>query len=965
MIRIFARSLLLLALAAGLAIAWQSDRILFEGPQHSAQRYFAKIGYALKKHHGISFLVTFDEPRSYEWVTSDHVNAPGTTRVRGHIGNARYFDGSKYTYIETPARWKSLGQSYTVSLWVNIRETDHDQNICFSGFQQRNTGFRLENKNLTFYVPDGEGGMVAVSHPFTGYGRFVHLAAVVEGPGGKVRVYENGVLKSEAALTSVSLPDHNIEFGKSRWYATGEPFAGILDDAAGWNRALSPEKIRALARQRTSLPATTAPLLYWRWKVVQGIRDIIPVALKMLDRFNPFLHESKLAAADLPDIQFFFSGGDARHFVQKHDQSLASGRRVKRAANFRRIQAQYNGQTVEAELSLDGSDTSYPTAKRPGYILRVPDSAPLFGSRLIRFAPPETMAGELSKLVSTSSSDAHSKPQSGLCRLSVNGTSKGIYFYESFERMGIEPGEREDIGDAPRNPAHWTWLFKQGPPAMTLDENRAATVSRGIKDVRRLLARDIFNPWSAREWRWRIRAFKKQTNERTEQLSAYSLLGANPSPDYVVNDLDLSSLRESGFAWRSARPDIIDDNGHVTRPDAESPVGVEFIADAQDNGTPAPPPLHFRVMPRNRELPALMLYSRDQIFYNRRQDFHAFYYPAHNENPPVLLTGGQATGGGIKHRGNTSFWRGDKKPISLRFDDPVNLIGNTTSRYAYLLSGYVDTTKLRNKLVYDLFREWGGAEQQHYAPEITWTEVFLNGRYLGVWELCTRMDGDALGFAPEPQRPASALYKMRASSALFTQPETRGFDQVYPRPGEGRYDGPIQSLVAFTSQTSAPEFADRIEDVLNLDNAIDFLLMLNFAGNVDGRTTNYYLGSDIEKGHRFFFIPWDYDHTFDQRAIWLSNHLFNRLIDEYPGFMQRAAARWQELRRASLSRASLDARINRMAAQISNYMVWEDRDFIPPEDPRFPDRVKELREAVHDKLKWMDGCLPPPEAQTN
>lgn len=954
MIRTLVRSALLLVLAAGIALVWRSDRILFQGPRNSTQRYFSKIGYALKKHHGISFLVTFDEPHLVEWITTDPVNAPGTESVRGHIGNGRRFDGSKYTYIETPVTWDTLGERYTLSLWVNIKKTDHAQNICFTSFQQRSTGFRLRDGNLSFYVPDGEGSGVIVSYPFTAYGRFVHLAAVVEGPAGKVRLYENGVLKAKAKLTTVSLPSHNIEFGKSRWYTTGRPFVGILDDAAGWNRALSQKEINALVRQRTALPVTEVPTLYWRWKIVRGFRDMVPVALKMLDRFNPFLHESKLTTADLPDIQFFFSGKDARHFAHAHDRSLASGRRIERAANPRRIHAQYEGQTVAADLALDGSDTSYPSSKRPGYILRVPTNAPLFESRLIRFAPPETISNDLSTLALKSAS-------AGLCRLSINGVSKGIYYYEGFDRLGVEPGDRSYVGDAPRHPANWPWLFRQPSALAPLGaEDRNFALVR-LKELRRLLARDIFNPWSSREWRWRIRAFKQQTRPDVADFTSFSLLGTNPSPDYIVSDLDLSALRNSGVTWRSTRPEVIDNEGRVTRPETGSPIGVEFVAVLPDDAAPAPAPLHFRVMPRDRMLPALMLYSRDQILYNRRQEFHAFYYPAHNEGAPQFLTGGQATGGGIKHRGNTSYWRGNKRPMSLRFDDAVNLVGNTSSRYIYLLSGYVDTAKMRNKLVYDLFREWGGAEQQHYAPELTWTEVFLNGRYLGVWEMCTRVDGDALGFSAEPESPSSALYKIRASSALFTQPTTHDFDQVYPRPQKGRYDEPIQNLVAFTSQTPAPEFARGIEKILNLDNAIDFLLLLNFAGNVDGRTTNYYLGSDARKGGRFFFIPWDYDHTFDRPGIWLSNHLFNRLIDEYPGFMKRAAARWQELRRYSTSETSLDARLNKMAAQLSDYMIWEDRDFIPPEDPRFPDRVEMLRASIHEKLQWMDERFPAPD----
>ena len=66
---------LLAALAAGLVLVCRSDCLLFEKPASFAARQFAKTGHALAKHHGLRFLLTFDEPRPVEWIGGGLANA--------------------------------------------------------------------------------------------------------------------------------------------------------------------------------------------------------------------------------------------------------------------------------------------------------------------------------------------------------------------------------------------------------------------------------------------------------------------------------------------------------------------------------------------------------------------------------------------------------------------------------------------------------------------------------------------------------------------------------------------------------------------------------------------------------------------------------------------------------------------------------------------------------------------------
>lgn len=949
----------LLALAGALFLAYRSDRALFGFAAEKTPRYFDKVGHALAKHHGLRFLLTFDEARPVEWIGHAAVQCPGTERVPARLGEGRRFDGRPDTYVQTSAWWPDLGPTYTLAIRVELEDAGLDQEIWYTSIQGRRTGFKLREGRMTFFVPGGSQEQAA-SYPFEAYGRSVHLAGVVEGPGGQAHLYENGKRMASIPVEAVAHPDHNVEFGKMRWYAVAAPLRGAIDEAAAWTRALSPKDVRARAKARRSMPRDLAPGPYYRWRFMQGLQRGIPAALKLLDRFNVLLHEGRLAEADLPDVQLHLSSGDSRHFIQTHERSLASGRRVARGANPRRIHAQYGGQTVEARLWLDGSDLAYPASRRPSYVLETPADHPAFGAHWLRLTPPESMADGLP--------DVGTVRDGGLCRLAVNGQLKGVYRYASFDRHGLEPGERPEVADGPDSPIDWRRLFRPAaarkPSSLPPDE-RAARLER----LRQLLVDDIYHPWSSREWDWRIRTTLAQMPAPDAPTrSPFDVLGRNPSPHYIIEDLDLSALRDvpASAVWSSSRPDLIGADGKVTRPDGDLPVDVELTANMGPGAVAETLTLAFRVMPRRPRLPALMLYVDEPLANTKRVDFMAYLHPAGGEDPPRLLRGGQASRGGIKHRGNTSYWRGKKKPFSLQFEEPHHLVGDTDTCHLYLLNGYTDTTKLRNKLAYDLFRSFAAEGHPRFAPEIGWTEVFVNGVYYGIYETCTRVHGQALGVkdAPEDPEASAVLYKMRAPASLFAESRTDAFDQVLPPADRIQRIDPLLDLMAFTAQTDSETFARDVERRVDLDNAIDFLLLLNFTGNVDGRTTNFYLGRFAGPEARFFFIPWDYDHTFEDNFTWLTNHLFDRLRREMPGFDERVRARWRELRTGPLAETALDERISGMAARLDGYMDWEFARLDRAVPPTYLDIVEEFRQAVRAKLGWMDsrlGAIPPPE----
>jgi hypothetical protein len=939
-----------------LLVAYRSDRFLFELPAEIAQHHFEKVGHALAKHHGLAFLMTFDEAQPVEWIGRGEVHWPGTESVPGRFGQARRFDGKPRAHIETMARWPYLGPNFTLSLWIKLEPTEMDQNIWYTAFQGRTIGFKLANGQMTLFVPGGTE-VQAAAYPFQSYGRFVHLAAVVESPNGRARLYENGELKAEIPIEAVAHNNHNMEFGKLRWYVVDAPLRGVLDEAAAWKRALSAEEIRALARARQSLPRTLAAFPYWRWRCLHSLQRGAPSLLKTLDRFNPLLHEGRAEAAGLPEIHLHFSQKDARHFIRAHDRSRASGRRTAKGANPRRIHAQYGGATVEAQAWLDGSDTRYASSRRPGYVLETPETRPVFGARRLRLAPPENRDADLARAGAVPS----------LCRLLINGQFKGIYAFESFDRRGLLPGALAPVAAGPSLRAKWGWLFR-AEPADSLRRDAdlpPVELKDRLEQAQRLLINDLHHPWSAREWNWRIhRHLARPATPAagwTSDLSPYALLGRNPSPDYIIENLDLRGLRDlpADIVWTSSRPALIDGRGQVTRPEGGRPVRVELTATRTAEGTSAIRTLSFRVMPRNPKLSALMLYIDEPLTETRQVDFEAVFLPAGGAVPARRLQGHQGAGAGIKFRGNTTYWAGKKKPFSLEFDEPHHLLDGTGTRHLSLLNGQADFTKLKNKFAYDLFRAFARDGHPRHAPEIDWTEVFVNGTYRGVYEMCTRIHGSMLGVAEDPANPEASLLLFRQRAApkyFFSKPWDDEFSQILPPPRRLRRTDQMLDLLAFTSRADPETFAREAGNRIDLENAIDYLLLINSTGNIDGRTANFYLAREAAPGSLFFIIPYDFDHAF-KATTWLSNYLYKRLRRELPGFEDRLRRRWSELRQGPLATAALEARIGELAAHLDGYMDWDLELVGVPPAQTHPDLVEELRQAMRKQLDFVDAQL--------
>ncbi len=986
---------LLLLTVVALIGAYQSDTFLFVWPEEGVDSAERKVSRHLRRSHDVAFLMTFNERGAYDWVSRRHGVCARVEATPVRNGWGRSFSGTRWSAIHTPGLWHDIGSNHTLSIRIKLRPPSEYQDILFTHHAGRSVGLKLLDGQLTFFIPS-RSGAESISYPFTRWNEFVHIAAVADAENGAARLYENGKLMAEGSFEEVDFPNHNIEIGARRWYDMRDPLDAVVDDTVIWNRALSSREVRRMAESRRSAIRILAPVRHVVWRGAEAYASGIRRGLRYIDYFDPRIFHGRARSADIPEIHFVMRKRHARHFNHAHFRSEISGRRTKQGADYKTVDFLFNDKAARGRLTLDGSDVAYGHSPRKAFLLETEGGA-LDGMNYFRIKPPEDV-GWIVPLLDARLARALDVPatRNGLCRVFINGRFEGIYYFEDDTRRAVAPDASRVFLHGPDNPGHWPFVFKDPYPDMPaprgaprehipLSPDRVAQIfDEVVEEVAPLLKNDVMAPFSRRELVYRLRTLREELHEKwssassassAETVAAYvtpfMVLGGNPAPLYIREDLNLDVLRNTGarISWTSSHPDIVDAKGRVRLPDGDDPVGVSLTARIDDGETVVERVLDFRVMPARPRIPALMIHVNEPLQKSRRVDARIEKY-AEDPFTAQVYRAAQGERSGIKFRGNTSFWQMHHRPegydhairkmsFSIRFEDAHRFLNDSETKHIYLANGYIDIALLRNKLAYDLFKAMSGAGAQRYAPDISWAEVFVNGHYQGIYEFGTRIDRHKLGWerGTAGDETAPVLYKFVGRGDNFNRANPAAMAQKLPPRASGAHWAPYIELVDVITLAQQEHFVEQIERAVDVDAVIDWHLLLNLTENRDGINVNLYLARAPGEGERFFLMPWDYDKTFAHRAHeWYSNGLTWRLWRDHPDYRRRMAERWVQLRQDVWSEASILDRIDDVERHLEGYIEWDHAQW----DARYA-RGRTLAEVIDstrtramDRLAYMD-----------
>lgn len=917
-----------------------SGGILLDSLSRAVELGERGIGGRLRR-AGLLAYWDFDGRRPTERVGRAGVVTGGTRLVAGRHGSARAFPPGDHGVIRTTFPLPSLGSRFTFSCWLRFPERVVNQQI----FQY----LAVRDGSLVFQMPRQE----PLALPIAGRQGFFHVALTVDQEEGRAVLYVDGEPAGEARLGTLRHRGESLFFGQD---LLTPPPSFALDEVSIWSRALSAPEIRRLGRLRWPLILDNALLAATALRLAEAARDSWRALLLAADLFDPSLHESRVYASGLPSYALSLSGADVKEFNKYFNEQSENGLNAPGTSKRRTVEVLEGGERRRAAMELVAGDYGGPeaSAKRAFRLeMLSEDDEPerkLF-IRPIEGAPflLEVLAGRLAGRCGVPAAPTE------LCAVSVNGAFEGLALCSDVSREQgpfwlSAPGQAQEL-------LRSLPLFR---------DEVLGEFDRLAAGWRAVLRSDRKSPLPSRELLGRVAAQRRLLEEtlldRTarsdaalvalvaDRLREEMFLGDNPHAGLLVGDLDLSlrSVNGAALSFASLTPARLGDDGRVFPPEgAAAPAGLRVSI---SRGTAAAVrDLSFVVLPGRRRVPVLRVQSAGAPPTGATVPALAQFVEPDNRRSGLL-------GGNIRLRGNTSLHqeRNQKKYYRLELDRPHDVPGVGRTRRLLLISGWKDKSLMRDRLAYDLFRGFSEPGKPRYSPHVRLVELVVNGDYKGLYNLVDRVDADLLELGKGSGAERPVLYKATGSGASFKTPNRDSYVQQVPDWRDGEFWGPYEKLIAFVGQSTPEAFRADVERVIDVDNVVDFEILLALTANGEGRNYNLYLARRAGADARFFIVPWDYDISFSLAFV-PTNHLIDRLHADLPGYSRRVAERWRALRRDRLSESGLMARIDALEAEMIEAVGRNYRRWPPTEGETWEGMVPQLRSYLRGRLPLLDA----------
>ncbi len=358
---------------------------------------------------------------------------------------------------------------------------------------------------------------------------------------------------------------------------------------------------------------------------------------------------------------------------------------------------------------------------------------------------------------------------------------------------------------------------------------------------------------------------------------------------------------------------------------------------------------------------------------------------------------------GIEIRGNTSADLYAQKPYGIEIRDvqgqalSVGLFGLPKESDFVLHSCYSDKSCMRNALTYVVGREIGQALGTYFAPRTRWVEVYLDGRYQGLYLLVEKPKKDRFRVVlADPAKDAAMgdltggyLFSIEGNRDKMerTWPDSmnpgRFFAYRFPHhleitPAQKSY---LQTSVAgLQTKIAADPRWSEVKKLVDPQSWIDFLVMQEVSNNVDAFYASWYLYKMPDQaGGKFFVGPlWDFDLAYGNVNY---NKAYCTTAENASAAMKPFAAmfadsglrsdkkcRYNELRKPGgpLDVARLEAKIDAFARHIErakarDQMQWNNIGrYIWPNNyvgTTWQNEVGYLKFWLRRRLGWLDKNL--------
>jgi len=194
----------------------------------------------------------------------------------------------------------------------------------------------------------------------------------------------------------------------------------------------------------------------------------------------------------------------------------------------------------------------------------------------------------------------------------------------------------------------------------------------------------------------------------------------------------------------------------------------------------------------------------------------------------------------------------------------------------------------------------------------------------------------------------SALLCKHPPTFSSKEPQSKSgnyWNQKWPKFAKENRGAQLDSLHRFLTESDDNTFARLVPDVFDLDNVIDWHLLLLLSNNGDGIIKNYYLYKQAQSSPYRIAI-WDYDHSYGRDGDGEINML-ERMLDckrsvllkrlmvtDAQDYNNRLATRWNKLRQDLFTQEKISQMMEANKSKISLGLQAENERW-PVDDDRW------------------------------
>ena len=370
-------------------------------------------------------------------------------------------------------------------------------------------------------------------------------------------------------------------------------------------------------------------------------------------------------------------------------------------------------------------------------------------------------------------------------------------------------------------------------------------------------------------------------------------------------------------------------------------------------------------------------------------------YMADANNPIYLNYDGRI---GIERRGSSSQNNFQKKPYGLEtlMDDNVtnnnvSILGLPKENDWVLNSLAYDQTGVRDFLSYELSEQLG-----QYASRRVYCEVVVNGDYKGLYVFMEKIKVDDNRINIEKIDNTCNSYPEVTGGYITKTDKTTGGDPVawtmqsygsswyassndfihhYPKPSDittaqNNYIKNVFMTLASKSSSHNISVSDGIPSVIDIPSFIDFMLVAEFASNVDVYTFSTFFHKD-RKGKLRAGPVWDYNlaygfDAFGSRSrydVWQFNNNDNtgpkfwKDLFDTPMFRCYLAKRWFEVSAEGMpfNYNVLCSRIDELDAMITEAVGRDNQRW--NKMTQHAAKVTEMKNWIQQRINWMNNNI--------